>query len=408
MRLPDSARLPLAEGLRAPLSCLSEARFGIVFGSIGAARDCLETALAYASERTQFGRPVAGFQLTQQKLADMSLELSKGLLLALHLARLKEAGTLRPEQVSVGKLNNVREAIAIARECRTILGGAGITLDYSPLRHASNLESVLSYEGTSEIHTLVIGQALTGLPLTHDPGAAPREQEVNAGRMPLTAGYRAGVTLALDILLLSVDPDLRIVRQREYTGYAMRAADLVELTVARRVETRGRWLKWIHVLDAQPTGEPLLDASLAALATSRQRIDAASWMCRQPGRGVVTDGLARLETQEAVRLYSRRLNSRLTLIEPALLDPARQAQVRARLDRFAAAGAAADVLDWALAGLVHECDLWIPGHFDRAAQRRYKEAARGRRGTDLADPVEATIRVLMGEAHKARNVDLNG
>jgi glutaryl-CoA dehydrogenase len=163
VRLPGSARLPLAEGLRAPLSCLSEARFGIVFGSIGAARDCLETALAYAAERTQFGRPVAGFQLTQQKLADMSLELSKGLLLALHLARLKEAGTLRPEQVSVGKLNNVREAIAIARECRTILGGAGITLDYPPLRHANNLESVLTYEGTSEVHTLAIGQALTGL-----------------------------------------------------------------------------------------------------------------------------------------------------------------------------------------------------------------------------------------------------
>jgi glutaryl-CoA dehydrogenase len=155
--------LPLAEGLRAPLSCLSEARFGIVFGSIGAARDCLETTLAYAAERTQFRRPVAGFQLTQQKLADMSLELSKGLLLALHLARLKEAGTLRPEQVSVGKLNNVREAIAIARQCRTILGGAGITLDYPPLRHANNLESVLTYEGTSEVHTLVIGQALTGL-----------------------------------------------------------------------------------------------------------------------------------------------------------------------------------------------------------------------------------------------------
>jgi glutaryl-CoA dehydrogenase len=134
-----------------------------VFGAMGAARDCLETALSYAAERTQFGRPVAGFQLTQQKLADMSLELSKGLLLALHLARLKEAGTLRPEQVSVGKLNNVREAIAIARECRTILGAAGITLDYPPLRHASNLESVLTYEGTSEMHTLVIGQALTGL-----------------------------------------------------------------------------------------------------------------------------------------------------------------------------------------------------------------------------------------------------
>ena len=163
VRLPDSARLPLAEGLRAPLSCLSEARFGIVFGAVGAARDCLETALAYAAERTQFGRPVAGFQLTQQKLADMSLELSKSLLLALHLARLKEAGTLQPEQVSVGKLNNVREAIRIARECRTILGGAGITLDYPPLRHANNLESVLTYEGTNEVHTLVIGQALTGL-----------------------------------------------------------------------------------------------------------------------------------------------------------------------------------------------------------------------------------------------------
>ncbi len=163
VRLPDSARLPLAEGLRAPLSCLSEARFGIVFGAVGAARDCLETTLAYAAERTQFGRALAGFQLTQRKLADMSLELSKALLLALHLARLKEAGTLRPEQVSVGKLNNVREAIKIARECRTILGGAGITLDYPPLRHANNLESVLTYEGTSEVHTLVIGQALTGV-----------------------------------------------------------------------------------------------------------------------------------------------------------------------------------------------------------------------------------------------------
>ena len=216
------------------------------------------------------------------------------------------------------------------------------------------------------------------------------------------------MTLALDILLLSVDPDLRIVREREYTGYAMRAADLIELTVARRVQTQGRWSKWIHVLDARPTGEPLLDASLASLATSRKRVDATSWMCRQPGRGVVTDGLALLEAQEAVRLYSRCLNSRLTHIEPALLDPARQAQVRARLDRFTAAGAAADVLDWALAGLVHECDLWIPGHFDRAAQRTYKEAARGQRGTDPADPVEATIRVLMRAAHNARNVNLNG
>jgi glutaryl-CoA dehydrogenase len=163
VRLPDSARLPLAEGLRAPLSCLSEARFGIVFGAMGAARDCLETTIAYSRDRVQFDRPIAGFQLTQQKLADMSVELSKGMLLALHLGRLKDAGRLRPEQVSVGKLNNVREAIRIARTCRTILGGAGITLDHSPLRHANNLESVLTYEGTSEVHTLVVGQALTGL-----------------------------------------------------------------------------------------------------------------------------------------------------------------------------------------------------------------------------------------------------
>ena len=163
VRLPDSARLPEAAGLRAPLSCLSEARFGIIFGSIGAARDCLESALAYAADREQFGRPIAGFQLTQQKLADMSVELSKGLLLALHLGRIKDAGQIRPEQISVGKLNNVREAIKIARTCRTILGAAGITTDYPPLRHANNLESVLTYEGTSEVHALAIGQALTGL-----------------------------------------------------------------------------------------------------------------------------------------------------------------------------------------------------------------------------------------------------
>jgi glutaryl-CoA dehydrogenase len=163
VRLPDSARLPGAAGLRAPLSCLSEARFGIIFGSIGAARDCLESTLAYASDREQFGRSIAGFQLTQQKLADMSLELSKGLLLAVHLGRLKDAGEIRPEQISVGKLNNVREAIKIARTCRTILGAAGITLDFPPLRHANNLESVLTYEGTSEVHALAIGQALTGV-----------------------------------------------------------------------------------------------------------------------------------------------------------------------------------------------------------------------------------------------------
>jgi glutaryl-CoA dehydrogenase len=163
VRLPASARLPGARGLRAPLSCLGEARFGIVFGALGAARDCLDTTLEYARTRIQFDRPIAGFQLTQAKLADMAVELGKGLLLALHLGRLKDAGTLRPEQVSAGKLNNVREAIKIARTCRTILGGSGITLDYPVLRHANNLESVLTYEGTSEIHALTVGQALTGI-----------------------------------------------------------------------------------------------------------------------------------------------------------------------------------------------------------------------------------------------------
>lgn len=164
VRLPDSARLPGATSLGAPLACLNEARFGIVFGALGAARDCLETALDYATTRVQFDRPIAAFQLTQRKLADMTLELGKGFLLALHLGRLKDSEEICPEQVSLGKLNNVREAIAIARECRTILGGSGITGEYPVLRHANNLESVLTYEGTSEMHTLVIGQALTGLP----------------------------------------------------------------------------------------------------------------------------------------------------------------------------------------------------------------------------------------------------
>jgi glutaryl-CoA dehydrogenase len=164
VRVPDSARLPGARGLKAPLSCLTEARFGIIWGALGAARDCLHTAIDYASTREQFGRPIGGFQLTQAKLADMSLELQKGFLLALHLGRRRDAtGPLRPEQVSVGKLNNVREAIAIARQCRTILGGNGISGEYPIMRHAGNLESVLTYEGTSEIHQLVIGQKLTGL-----------------------------------------------------------------------------------------------------------------------------------------------------------------------------------------------------------------------------------------------------
>jgi glutaryl-CoA dehydrogenase len=163
VRLPASAVLPEARGLRAPLSCLTEARFGIIWGSLGAARDCLETAIAYATTREQFGKPIAAFQLTQAKLADMALELQKGYLLALHLGRSHDHGTLTPEQVSVGKLNNVREAIKIARQCRTILGANGISGEYPIMRHANNLESVLTYEGTSEVHQLVIGQQLTGI-----------------------------------------------------------------------------------------------------------------------------------------------------------------------------------------------------------------------------------------------------
>lgn len=163
VRLPSSAVLPGANGLSGPLGCLSEARFGIIFGALGAARDCLLTTLEYAGSREQFGRPIAGFQLTQAKLADMTLEYGKGLLLALYLGRNKDAAALTPQQVSLGKLNNVREAIGIARTCRTILAASGITLDYPVMRHANNLESVLTYEGTSEMHTLTVGQALTGL-----------------------------------------------------------------------------------------------------------------------------------------------------------------------------------------------------------------------------------------------------
>jgi glutaryl-CoA dehydrogenase len=163
LRLPADAVLPEVTGLRGPLSCLSEARFGIIFGAMGAARDCLESAIEYSLTRNVFDKPLAGYQLTQAKIADMALELGKGELLAIHLGRLKDAGGLKPEQVSVGKLNNVREAIAIARECRTILAANGITLEYPVLRHANNLESVLTYEGTSEVHQLVVGQALTGV-----------------------------------------------------------------------------------------------------------------------------------------------------------------------------------------------------------------------------------------------------
>ena len=164
VRLPADAVLPGVVGLRGPLSCLNEARYGIVFGTLGAARDCLETAIDYSVNREQFDRPIAGFQLTQKKLADMALELGKGMLLALQLGRLKDEHIIRSEQVSVGKLNNAREALAIARECRNILGGNGITLEYPVIRHMNNLESVYTYEGTNEMHTLVVGEALTGIP----------------------------------------------------------------------------------------------------------------------------------------------------------------------------------------------------------------------------------------------------
>src|SRR5690348_869965 len=162
-RIPAENMLPNVRGLRGPLSCLDEARYGIAWGVNGAARACFESALDYAKTRVQFGRPIGGFQLTQEKLANMLVELNKGMLLALHLGRMKEQGRLRPEQVSLGKLNNVREAIRIAREARTILGANGITLEYPVIRHMNNLESVLTYEGTSEIHTLVLGKAITGL-----------------------------------------------------------------------------------------------------------------------------------------------------------------------------------------------------------------------------------------------------
>ncbi len=163
-RLPESAMLPEAKGLKGPFACLNEARYGIIWGAMGAARDCYECALEYSKSREQFGKPIASFQLTQQKLVDMMLEINKGTMVALHVGRMKDEGQARPEQISFGKLNNVREAIEIAREARTILGGNGITLEYPVIRHANNLESVRTYEGTDEVHTLVLGQAITGIP----------------------------------------------------------------------------------------------------------------------------------------------------------------------------------------------------------------------------------------------------
>ena len=164
VRVPVGAVLPGAAGLRGPFACLNEARYGIIWGAMGAARDAYEAALSYALDRRQFGKPIAAFQLTQQKLVDMVLEIQKGLLVALHIGRMKDAGTLIPEQISFGKLNNVRTAIAIARQARTILGGNGVALEYSPMRHANNLEGVRTYEGTDEVHILIMGRAITGIP----------------------------------------------------------------------------------------------------------------------------------------------------------------------------------------------------------------------------------------------------
>ena len=162
VRVPEENRFPEVDTLRGPLSCLNEARYGIVWGAVGAGRACLEAALDYAKERIVFEKPIAGYQLTQQKLAEMALELNRGLLVALHIGRMKDDGTLRQEHVSLGKMGNVRGAIEVARQARTILGANGVTLEYPVIRHVNNLESVLTYEGTHEVHTLVVGNALTG------------------------------------------------------------------------------------------------------------------------------------------------------------------------------------------------------------------------------------------------------
>ncbi len=163
VRLPESAVLPGATSMRGPLSCLTEARYGIVWGSIGAARTCYEAALEYATTRHQFGKPIGAFQLTQRKLVDMMVAVNRGLLLALHIGRMKDRGVADPRHVSLGKFDNVRAALQVAREARSVLGANGITLEYPVIRHMNNLESVSTYEGTNEIHTLILGQALTGL-----------------------------------------------------------------------------------------------------------------------------------------------------------------------------------------------------------------------------------------------------
>jgi glutaryl-CoA dehydrogenase len=162
VRVPDDNLLPGSTTLRGPLSCLNEARYGIVWGSVGSGRACFEAALDHARERIVFGKPISAYQLTQQKLAEMALELNRGGLVALHLGRMKDNGTLRPEHVSLGKMGNVRGALEVCRTARTILGANGVTLEYPVIRHMNNLESVLTYEGTHEVHTLVVGEAVTG------------------------------------------------------------------------------------------------------------------------------------------------------------------------------------------------------------------------------------------------------
>jgi glutaryl-CoA dehydrogenase len=163
VRLPSSAMLPEARGLKGPLGCLSEARYGIIWGAVGAGRACYQSAVEYSRSREQFGKPIAAFQLTQEKFAWMEVKLGQAGLVALHVGRLKEAGTVTPQQVSFGKLANVRAAIEVAREARSVLGANGVTLEYPVIRHMTNLESVLTYEGTQEIHTLVLGEAITGV-----------------------------------------------------------------------------------------------------------------------------------------------------------------------------------------------------------------------------------------------------
>ena len=169
VRVPDEFALPGVSSMRGPLSCLSEARFGILFGVMGAARACYEASLTYAKEREQFGAPIASFQLTQQKLVDMMVIVNRGTLLAMHLGRMKDDGRLSPEQVSFGKLDNVRNALEVARSARSVLGANGITLEYPVIRHMTNLETVYTYEGTNEIHTLILGQAITGIPAFKPP-----------------------------------------------------------------------------------------------------------------------------------------------------------------------------------------------------------------------------------------------